>query len=277
MKLLNGIKFTFFLILCITLTSCDDDDPIVCNTIAVHGGNEQAGITGEILVDPLQVRVTDGSGQPLSNASVRWEVISGGGSLSTSNSTTNDQGIAETNWTFGQDNGRTRAIIENPSECKTSIVEFKADKIFLNLIASSSKVDPVSMNNERKCYDFNYIIAFSSNADLSGYFIDIEGDYQYENETLPNRYYMTGTVSPDGKSLTFQDCYTFDDNNYIEDWFKVSLYNLDDIINGEPANGAEPVVTSNRIGPIRTNRPADSPRLASGTERPAAPVRSSRR
>ncbi len=270
MKLLNSIKFAFILILCATLTSCDDDDPVVCNSIAVQSGDKQGGVAGRELPNPLQVRVTDGSGQPKSNATVRWEVTGGGGSVSSATSTTNGEGIATTKWTYGQGAGRVRASIENPGSCNTSSIEFTSEPLSLTLNASGTRIDPVGMDEERNCFEFNYVIGFSSNGDLNKYFIDVEGEYQFETQTSPEAYFYKGALSPDGKAVTFRDCFQFQGDNFIDDWFTISLYSESDLeANGEPREGATPVITSNRIGPVRTTRPAGSPRLATGTERPS--------
>jgi hypothetical protein len=276
MKLLKSIKFTFILILCATLISCDKDDPVVCNSIAVHGGDKQGGVVGHALPNPLQVLVTDASGKPLSNVTVRWEVTGGGGSLSSATSTTDGEGIATTNWTYGQSAGRARASVENPSGCQANSVEFTSEPLALAISNNSTRIDPIGMNDEKNCYEFDYIIGVNSNGDLSKYFIDIEGEYQYETQTSISTYFATGTPSDDGKSVTFQDCFQFQSDNYIDDWFTVSLYHLSDIEGWEPSEGATPVITSNRIGPIRTMRPAGAPRLATGMELPSA-SRSGRR
>jgi hypothetical protein len=276
MKLLKSIKFTFILILCATLISCDKDDPVVCNSIAVHGGDKQGGVVGHALPNPLQVLVTDASGKPLSNVTVRWEVTGGGGSLSSATSTTDGEGIATTNWTYGQSAGRARASVENPSGCQANSVEFTSEPLALALNASSTRIEPLKLKSDGQCYEFNYIIGFNSNGDLSKYFIDVEGEYQYETQTSPTTYFATGNLSADGKSVTFPDCFQFQNDSYIDEWFKISLYNLSDILHGEPREGATPVITSNRIGPIRTMRPAGAPRLATGMELPSA-SRSGRR
>lgn len=270
MKLLNSIKFAFALILCATLTSCDNDDPVVCNTIAVHGGDKQGGVEGQEMPGALQVRVTDGSGKAVSNVTVRWEVTGGGGSLSSATSTTNAEGIATSNWTYGQSAGRVRASINNPSECSASAIEFTSEPLTLTLNATSTRIDPLGVNEASDCFGFNYVISVNSNGDLSKYFIDIEGEYKFETNTKVSKYFETGTLSADGNSVTFQDCFRFGGNTYIDDWFKISLYNMRDIVDGEPSENAIPVITSNRIGPIRTARPEGSPRLATGMEGPSA-------
>lgn len=265
MKTLNFVKLALIIFLSTTFTSCEDDDTSVCNSIAITDGNNQAGNNGKKLPVPLQVRVTDAAGNPSAEVTVRWEVVTGGGSLSAINTTTNSQGFAETVWQFGQSNGIVKASIENAEDCSNSSVEFKSEQITLSLVQSSSKVEPIALNANRNCYEFNYILGFTSNADLSTYGIDIRGEYKYETELETTPYYTAGKVSPDGKSITFSDCYIFGNEAYIEDWFTLRIYNEEDYINGELPESAVPVITSNKIGPIRTTKPSNSPRYATGS------------
>jgi len=48
-------------------------------TVAVVSGNGQTGIYGQLLGEPLVVRVTDRSGQPIANVTVVWAVSVGAG------------------------------------------------------------------------------------------------------------------------------------------------------------------------------------------------------
>jgi hypothetical protein len=63
--------------------------------------NGQTGAVGTPLALPLSVLVDDQSGAPLSNASVTWTVVSGGGSVASSTSTTDASGTATILWTLG--------------------------------------------------------------------------------------------------------------------------------------------------------------------------------
>lgn len=265
MKTLYILKLVLIIFLCATFTSCEDDDAVVCNSITITGGNNQAGNNGKNLPVPLQVRVTDAAGNPSAEVPVRWEVVTGGGALSATSTTTDSQGFAETIWQFGQNNGTVKATIENAKGCSNNSVEFKSEQITFSLVQSSSRVDPVALNSNRNCYEFNYILGFTTNADLKTYGIDIRGEYKYEKELEVTPYYTAGTLTPDGKSITFSDCYIFGNDAYIEDWFTVRLYNEEDYVNGELRENAVPAIISNKIGPIQTMKPDNSPRHASGT------------
>ncbi|MGH7619722.1 MAG: Ig-like domain-containing protein, partial [Gemmatimonadaceae bacterium] len=63
------------------------------------------GAVGQPLAEPIVVQVTDQSGNTLSGVAVTWTVVSGGGSVSTSASTTDANGNASVVWTLGNASG----------------------------------------------------------------------------------------------------------------------------------------------------------------------------
>jgi hypothetical protein len=74
----------------------------VATTITVNSAtNGQAGTVGTALAQPLSVIVEDQSGVPMANATVTWTVSSGGGSVASGSSTTDDSGTATVIWTLG--------------------------------------------------------------------------------------------------------------------------------------------------------------------------------
>lgn len=62
---------------------------------------ELRGRTEEALPEPLQIRVLDRAGEPLPGAEVRWSIRAGNGTLSTSTTITDAEGIAQASWTLG--------------------------------------------------------------------------------------------------------------------------------------------------------------------------------
>ena len=64
-------------------------------------GDNQPGIPGQYLANPLSVKVTDIKGNPESGVPVYFEILSGGGSVSMAKVFTNSAGIAETRWLLG--------------------------------------------------------------------------------------------------------------------------------------------------------------------------------
>jgi adhesin/invasin len=70
-------------------------------TIELEDGNNQSATVGTALADPLVVRVTDASGNPVANVGVTW-VAQVGGSVSETNTATDAAGLAQVTRTLGQ-------------------------------------------------------------------------------------------------------------------------------------------------------------------------------
>jgi adhesin/invasin len=74
-------------------------------TLAIVSGNNQTGSHGFNLDKPLLVLVTDAQGQPVAGFPVVFTVVSGGGTLSVTNATTDATGEARTVLQLGQQPG----------------------------------------------------------------------------------------------------------------------------------------------------------------------------
>ncbi len=69
--------------------------------IAFQDGDNQTGVVGTALGQPLRVLVTDSLGNGVPGETVTWEVDAGSGSVSDPSSVTDLNGIASTTWTLG--------------------------------------------------------------------------------------------------------------------------------------------------------------------------------
>ncbi|MEO7360759.1 MAG: hypothetical protein ABI120_10540, partial [Gemmatimonadaceae bacterium] len=76
--------------------------------IKVVSGNNQTGTVGVALTTPLQVTVTAADGQPVSNATVSWDVAPGSGMVSTAATRTDGNGRTQVTWTLGANAGVAR-------------------------------------------------------------------------------------------------------------------------------------------------------------------------
>lgn len=97
-------------------------------TIDIVSGNNQSGDQNQTLNDPLVVMVKDNLGNAVSGQEVVFQVISGGGSLSQEILNTDQNGIAQTNWTLGdnQDAQIVEAIIADNGGSTIDSVTFNA-------------------------------------------------------------------------------------------------------------------------------------------------------
>lgn len=75
--------------------------PPVPSAIALVSGNSQTGTAGQVLPQPLVVRVTSNAGGGVGGVSVSWAVTAGGGNVSSGSTPTDAQGQAQVTWTAG--------------------------------------------------------------------------------------------------------------------------------------------------------------------------------
>ncbi len=84
--------------------------------IAEHSGNQQIGVVGNFLPQPLRVLLTDQYGHPVSGHPVTFTVVSGGGTLgpaqaSSVQATTSAAGVAETSFRLGMEPGSNNNVV----------------------------------------------------------------------------------------------------------------------------------------------------------------------
>jgi hypothetical protein len=79
--------------------------PPVASSVAVVSGNNQYATVGTSVANPLVVLVSDDNGNPFGNAPVSWRVVSGGGTVADTTSTSNASGYATMTYTAGANPG----------------------------------------------------------------------------------------------------------------------------------------------------------------------------
>ena len=82
--------------------SDDDYDPTVATNLLEVKGDDQTGEAGASLPDSLTVQAINLEGDPVAGVTVQWYVITGGGSLSSTTSVTNETGVAQVNFVLGE-------------------------------------------------------------------------------------------------------------------------------------------------------------------------------
>ncbi len=91
------------------LAACGDStSPPRPTTLAAVSSVQAVGTVGEILSEPLTVRVTDAGGSPVARVPVTFTVAEGGGSLSRTLDSTDASGVARTSWRLGETAGAQR-------------------------------------------------------------------------------------------------------------------------------------------------------------------------
>lgn len=97
------------------LAACNGDDgPRQPATIAVVSSGTVVGTVGELLPDPLEVRVTDNGGSPVGGVVVTFTVAEGAGSVTPAVDTTDNNGNASTRWRLGSGAGTQRVTASVP-------------------------------------------------------------------------------------------------------------------------------------------------------------------
>ena len=94
--------------------------------VTIVSGNNQTGPVGEDLAQPFVIRVTfEGSGNPAPGVRITFRVTQGGGSLSTTSATTDDDGRAQTTLTLGDTPGLNEVEVALTSSA-VAVATFKA-------------------------------------------------------------------------------------------------------------------------------------------------------
>ena len=95
--------------------------PPMPTTLSIVSGENQEGLTGEPLADPLVVEVHDQYGNPMEGVSVTFVLLTDGGSLSAATVTTDSNGRAESTLTLGDepDTNTVEVSIEGIAETVT--------------------------------------------------------------------------------------------------------------------------------------------------------------
>lgn len=100
-------QFAPALVCLLVLAACEEDQaptPLPAG-ISLVSGDDQYTKKGTQLEDPIVVRVGLEDGKPAAGVDVLFQVITGGGSLSRTATTTNSEGRASVRWTVGPDTG----------------------------------------------------------------------------------------------------------------------------------------------------------------------------
>lgn len=99
------------------------------SAIAAQSGSGQTALAGTTLPNPLVVKVTAEDGMPVADVPVAFAVSAGGGSVTTTNTTTDGSGVAQTTWTLGSAVGN-QTVRATASGLTGSPVTFSATATF---------------------------------------------------------------------------------------------------------------------------------------------------
>src|SRR5688572_25336445 len=106
MSAVRRIRCAPLLVGVVLFLSCKDtptetDDTRIPAALDIVSGDEQNGVVGTELSNPLVVRVEDANGMPIIGQLVNFRITSGGGSVFAGSGLTNALGIVQDRWTLG--------------------------------------------------------------------------------------------------------------------------------------------------------------------------------
>ena len=105
---MSALRFSpFAIVVSVLAGACKDGGtaPVTPSVLVVSGGDNQTGPAGLPLLGALQVTLMGTDGRPFPGATVIWQVMAGGGSVSAGSVTTNANGVATTGLTLGRATG----------------------------------------------------------------------------------------------------------------------------------------------------------------------------
>ena len=98
---LVGVASLFLLGACGDKVELVNVIPRVATQLVVVSGDQQTGVAGAALANPIVVSVLDQNGNAVAGATVTWTIIGASGSVSSPTSTSNAAGEASVVWTLG--------------------------------------------------------------------------------------------------------------------------------------------------------------------------------
>jgi hypothetical protein len=116
--------------------------------VQLVSGAGQSANTGAPLAQPIQVQISDGSGNPISGATVTWSITANGGTFS-SPSISNSSGIASTTLTMGSTPGTYSVTATAGSITSSDLIQATANPTAnqLSNLTITSQPSPMAQQN----------------------------------------------------------------------------------------------------------------------------------
>ena len=131
------------LLLSLAAVGCGGDDlvlPDAPGTVQIVDGNGQEGRSGDVLADPLVVRLVNEAGEGIPEQTVRWVPRSGSGTTDPATGTTDSDGFASAEWTLGPATGLQRLDAEAPG---LGSVTFSATNTGRRRDPPAARIEPI--------------------------------------------------------------------------------------------------------------------------------------
>lgn len=101
--------------------------PGALDQLEIAGGGDQRGRPGSALAEAIVVRAIDAYGNAKPNARIDFVPVLGGGTVTVVTATTNDEGVALTRWTLGDESVQQFVLVASPALADTLLVTASVD------------------------------------------------------------------------------------------------------------------------------------------------------
>jgi hypothetical protein len=190
----------------------------------------QSGWAGLRAIWGPSVMVVDQNRSPLSNITVTFAVTSGEGSVSNASVTTNQGGVAGTDWVLGPLGGTNTVLVSVPS--MDSSVSFNAKAKLEPIIARYDLILPSSLQpsvsgghyllKSDNSFEFGYDADGVSNVFPYGTFVQLDANtIQFVLLSSPyaksssNELFATGRIEGNMMTVTYVDYMDYDPETYV--------------------------------------------------------------
>ena len=129
----------------VVVAACSKDTtaPLVPSLVTVTGGANQTGTVNTSLTSPIAVLVTDASGHPVSGVAVTFTPNANAGTVSATQVTTDNGGLAQVNWKIGTVAGLDSMTVSIGSESAIATAIGTADVAAqLTVVSGNSQSAP---------------------------------------------------------------------------------------------------------------------------------------
>jgi hypothetical protein len=104
------VAASMFISACTDSTSTNSQRAGLPAALQIVGGDQQSGIVGAELPNPLVARVVDSASRPVKGQIVNFRVSAGGGTVFAGSAITNDSGTVRERWTLGISSSDTQRV-----------------------------------------------------------------------------------------------------------------------------------------------------------------------
>ena len=149
MSLAARVSRFIYTALVASLLACGGEDLVIppeTTHVQMVRGDDQIGLPGAALRDPLIVRLVDAAGVGIPNRAVLWVLRAGDGSVTPTTGTTDAEGYASAEWTLGSEPGTNSVEAQVPdvgSVVFTATVTGTPGTGSIELVAGDNQQTPV--------------------------------------------------------------------------------------------------------------------------------------